>query len=196
MPISNMCAIKFAPIMGIAAKSALAHAEVAGYTVTNPNSTEDLARRIRLHALRMCKLGGGSHIGSVFSCADILAVLYGGILRLDPLQPHWLWPRSLHFEQRPRLRGTLRCAGRARLLPARPTRHALSKWLAALRARFPQSSRRRGIHLRIARAWPVRSRLRHGPALWRRPGAINRISVFALLSDGECDEADSVWEAK
>ena len=32
-----------------------------------------LARRIRAHALRMTNAGGGSHIGAIFSCADILA---------------------------------------------------------------------------------------------------------------------------
>jgi transketolase len=56
-----------------------------------PNAIEpsDLARRIRLHALRMTSLGGTSHIGSVFSMADILAVLYGCILKVDPKRPNW-----------------------------------------------------------------------------------------------------------
>jgi transketolase len=49
--------------------------------------TRTLARRIRIHALRMTSLGGGAHIGAIFSCADILAVLYGGILRVDPQAP-------------------------------------------------------------------------------------------------------------
>jgi transketolase len=37
----------------------------------------------------MTSEGGSSHIGSVFSMADILAVLYGGILRVDPSNPQW-----------------------------------------------------------------------------------------------------------
>src|SRR5579862_6677546 len=52
-----------------------------------PNGTHQLARCIRTYALRMTSLGGGSHIGSIFSCADILAVLYEGILRVDPTNP-------------------------------------------------------------------------------------------------------------
>jgi transketolase len=52
-----------------------------------PNGTHALARRVRTHALRMTSVGGGAHIGAVFSCADILAVLYGGILRVDPAAP-------------------------------------------------------------------------------------------------------------
>src|ERR1035438_6652672 len=49
--------------------------------------TRTLARRIRIHALRMTSLGGGAHIGAIFSCADILAVLYGGVLNVDPQAP-------------------------------------------------------------------------------------------------------------
>src|SRR5712691_12727795 len=30
-----------------------------------------------------------SHIGSCLSLADILAVLYGGVLRFDPKRPEW-----------------------------------------------------------------------------------------------------------
>ncbi len=49
----------------------------------------DLARRIRLHALRMTSVGGSSHIGSVFSMADILAVLYGHVLNYQSDEPRW-----------------------------------------------------------------------------------------------------------
>ena len=59
--------------------------------MSTPNTidTVELARRIRLHALRMTSLGGTSHIGSVFSMADLLAVLYGEVLRVDPVRPDW-----------------------------------------------------------------------------------------------------------
>src|SRR5687768_6686642 len=55
----------------------------------NAVDTVELARRVRLHALRMTNLGGTSHIGSVFSMADLLAVLYGRILRVDARRPGW-----------------------------------------------------------------------------------------------------------
>lgn len=48
-----------------------------------------LANKIRKHALRMTSLGGSSHIASVFSMADILAVLYGSVLSYKPEQPDW-----------------------------------------------------------------------------------------------------------
>lgn len=52
-----------------------------------PTCTRDLAKHIRTHALRMTSLGGGSHVGAIFSCADIIAVLYGGILNVNPAEP-------------------------------------------------------------------------------------------------------------
>jgi transketolase len=58
-------------------------------TVRNAIDSVELARRIRLHALRMTSLGGTSHIGSVFSMADVLAVLYAGVLQVDPKRPDW-----------------------------------------------------------------------------------------------------------
>lgn len=55
----------------------------------NLENVVSLSRRIRLHALRMTNLGGTSHIASVFSMADVLAVLYGNVLRIDPARPDW-----------------------------------------------------------------------------------------------------------
>lgn len=46
-----------------------------------------LARRLRSHSLRMISRAKTSHIGSCLSVADILAVLYGRILRVDPRRP-------------------------------------------------------------------------------------------------------------
>jgi transketolase len=37
----------------------------------------------------MTSSGGSSHVGSVFSMADILAVLYGRVLDVDPKRPDW-----------------------------------------------------------------------------------------------------------
>jgi transketolase len=172
MPISNMFAIKFAHIMDIP-----------------PNATEELARRIRLHALRMCKLGGGSHIGSVFSCADILAVLYGGLLRLDPPRPRW--------------------TSRDRFILSKG--HACAGLYAALAERgfFPldqldthyQNGSMLSGHAshKVPGVEVSTGSLGHGLSLaagMAYAGALSHSAhrVFALLSDGECDEG-SVWEA-
>src|SRR6478736_6536087 len=57
--------------------------------MTRPNLPEpkEFARRIRAHALRMVHAANASHIGGCLSMADILAVLYTRILRIDPANP-------------------------------------------------------------------------------------------------------------
>ena len=52
--------------------------------VTRP---EVLAWLIRRNGLEMARISRGSHIGSVFSVAEIIAVLYSGILRVNPADP-------------------------------------------------------------------------------------------------------------
>jgi transketolase len=59
------------------------------YNLTRGADARALAKRIRVHALRMTSTGNSSHIGAALSCADILAVLYSGILRVDPQNPRW-----------------------------------------------------------------------------------------------------------
>ncbi|HEX3677783.1 MAG TPA: transketolase, partial [Sphingomicrobium sp.] len=51
-------------------------------------STEELALRIRCRAVEMVTRAKASHIGSALSIADIIAVLYGRTLRLDPAAPN------------------------------------------------------------------------------------------------------------
>lgn len=52
-----------------------------------PLDTEVMASRIRRHAVEMTHRGKSSHVGSVLSMADIIAVLYGQVLRVDPENP-------------------------------------------------------------------------------------------------------------
>lgn len=47
-------------------------------------TTQELGRAIRAHALRIVYKTKASHIGSCLSVADILAVLYAQVLRIDP----------------------------------------------------------------------------------------------------------------
>src|SRR4051812_25014712 len=48
---------------------------------------EDLARRVRLSDLEMIGRARLGHIGGDFSAVDILATLYGAVLRIDPAYP-------------------------------------------------------------------------------------------------------------
>lgn len=47
------------------------------------------ARRIRADALWMAHLSNTGHVGGSLSCADIVAVLYFGIMRVRPEEPKW-----------------------------------------------------------------------------------------------------------
>jgi transketolase len=58
--------------------------------VPTPSPTPaELARRIRAQALRMVHRANASHIGGCLSIAELLAVLYGQVLRIDPTRPDW-----------------------------------------------------------------------------------------------------------
>jgi transketolase len=50
-------------------------------------NTKLLAKNMRLDITRMINKGGSAHIGTAFSCTDILAVLYGNIMTIDPKNP-------------------------------------------------------------------------------------------------------------
>ncbi len=48
-----------------------------------------LAAEIRLGILEGIKARGFGHVGGSLSVADVLAVLYGAVMRYDPLRPSW-----------------------------------------------------------------------------------------------------------
>jgi len=50
-------------------------------------TSEQLAWKIRRHGIEMTHLSGGSHIGSILSVADIIAVLYNDIAVIDSNNP-------------------------------------------------------------------------------------------------------------
>ena len=148
------------------------------------------ARDIREQSLLMISRAGASHIGSVFSCADILAVLFGAILRLRPDQPSW--PDRDRFV----LSKGHACAGLYAAL--------------ALREFFPMqrlegfyveggSLLGHATHKGVPGMEVSTGSLGHGLAMAvglsagsKRLGA--PWGTYVLLSDGECDEG-SIWEA-
>ncbi|MBU4211832.1 MAG: transketolase [Kiritimatiellae bacterium] len=54
-----------------------------------PVTYRDLARAIRCHCLQMTHRGKSGHVGSMLSMADLLAVLYTSVLKVDPANPKW-----------------------------------------------------------------------------------------------------------
>ena len=55
----------------------------------NSYNLEQLAFKIRKHAINMTNTGRSSHIGSILSIADILAVLYGSVMSYNVDKPKW-----------------------------------------------------------------------------------------------------------
>jgi transketolase len=59
------------------------------YRSTDDRQVKELARRLRGHVLRMTSAARSSHVGSSLSAADLIAVLYGSVLKVDPSRPQW-----------------------------------------------------------------------------------------------------------
>lgn len=154
------------------------------------SSTSDLAKRIRKHVVRMTNHAKASHVGSCLSLADILAVLYGAVLRVDPARPGW--------------------PDRDRLILSKG--HAAAAVYAALAERefFPREWLTRycddgsplpghithhnvpGVEVStgsLGHGLPIGCGFAVAAAADGRPSR-----VFVLMSDGECDEGSN-WEA-
>ena len=65
---------------------ALGHSAFGGQK-PDTSDPDVLAWLIRRNGLEMSHISRGSHIGSVFSVAEIIAVLYTGVLNVDPSDP-------------------------------------------------------------------------------------------------------------
>jgi transketolase len=151
--------------------------------------SKTLAKRIRIHTLRMTSLGGGSHIGAIFSCADILAVLYSGVLRVEPRNPK--------NPDRDRLVLSKGHAGGGlyAVLAERgffPVEKLLTHYQDGSDLSGHVSHKLPGIEVSTGS-------LGHGLSLSAGMAYAGHLSqgrqrYFCLLSDGECDEG-STWEA-
>lgn len=156
----------------------------------NTSSLEKLANKVRIATLNMIHNAGSSHIGSAFSIAELLAVLYGKTLRVAPEDPNW--------------------PGRDRFIMSKG--HACAALYAILSEMgfFPtdllDTFYKDGsilightTHNHIPGVEASTGSLGHGLSIscgialaGKRSNANYRI--FTLLSDGECNEG-STWEA-
>jgi transketolase len=131
-----------------------------------------------------------SHIGGCFSMADIVAVLYGGVMRFDPAKPNW--PERDRFIQSKGHAAAILYAALAE------TGFFPTDWLSTYSAdgsklgghvtghgvpgvEFSSGSLGHGLSVACGMALALRADKKFS-------------RVFALLSDGECDEG-SIWEA-
>ena len=53
------------------------------------NALARLSADIRIETLKALAEAGAGHLGGSMSIADVLAVLYGAVMRVKPEQPHW-----------------------------------------------------------------------------------------------------------
>jgi transketolase len=157
---------------------------------SSPQSSAALARQVRLNVLHMTSRGNSSHVGSGFSCADIIAVLYADILKVRPLEPDWI--------------------GRDRFVLSKGHAGAVVYAVLALRGFFPlewleqhyqNGSRLSGhvSHKGIPGVEMSTGSLGHGLSVAAGMAYGARLNggdwlTYCLLSDGECDEG-STWEA-
>lgn len=152
--------------------------------------SEQLSWLIRRHAVEMTHRSGGSHIGAVMSVADIVAVLYGGVLRFDPANPRW--------EQRDRFILSKGHAGAAIYAALAESGFFPPE---ELKTHYANGSRLSGhVSHKLPGVDYSTGSLGHGLSAGvgmayaaKKSGRTDH-RVFVVLGDGECDEG-AVWEA-
>lgn len=152
-------------------------------------TSEQLAWKIRRHGIEMTHLSGGSHIGSILSVADIIAVLYADIMKYDAKNPNW--------KERDRFILSKGHAGAAIYAALAETGFFE---LDELKTHYANGSRLSG---HVSHYLPgvdfSTGSLGHGlsagagMALAAKKDKKDH-KVYVVLGDGECDEG-SVWEA-
>lgn len=151
--------------------------------------SRELAYKIRRHALEMTNLGGTSHIGSIFSMADIVAVLYADVLRYDPRNPRMPERDRLLLSKGHAGAGIYAALAESGFFPveelkthcqngSRLSGHVSHKGVPGVEA----STGSLGQGLPMAMGMAMAAKLNH-----------QAHRVFCIIGDGECDEG-AVWE--
>ena len=157
--------------------------------VSDTSAVSELARKIRVQVLRMTHKAKASHVGTSLSIADILAVLYGSVLQIQPTEPE--------SPDRDRLIVSKGHSAAAVYAVLAETGFYPRTWLDT----YCQDGSRLAGH--VTRGVPgveaSTGSLGHGLAIGcgmalgaKRDQNSNR--VFVLMSDGECDEGSN-WES-
>lgn len=163
---------------------------IQNFPITDTEALRGLARRLRIDIVRMTARAKSSHVGGGLSMAEILAVLYGAILRVDPDRPDWTARDRFVLSKGHACAGLYAALGERGFLTA-----------ADLETFYADGSRLSGhaTHTGVPGVECSTGSLGHGlpiacgMALAGRH-ATTPFRVFALLSDGECDEGSN-WEA-
>lgn len=153
-------------------------------------NSRDLAAKIRLDALIMTNKGNSSHIASVLSIADILGVLYGGGMKINPQNPKWSERDRFILSKGHAGAGVYAALAESGFFP---TEKLLSHYQNGSTLSGHVSHKGNpGVEFSTGS-------LGHGLSVATGMAlALKRKScgarVFCLMSDGECDEG-SIWEA-
>ena len=165
------------------------HAAFGGAPIDTGNPRV-LAWLIRRHGLEMTHLSRGSHIGAIFSLAEIMATLYTGVLNVNPADPA--------MPERDRLILSKGHAGAA-VYAALAERGFFT--VEELKTHYANGSRLSGhvSHKGVPGVEFSTGSLGHGlpAAAGMALGAKKDHApwrVYCVLGDGECDEG-AVWEA-
>jgi len=158
--------------------------------MTNFEDIKQLALKIRKNAVNMTSAGGSSHIGSILSIADILAVLYGSVMNYKADEPKWKGRDRFILSKGHAGAGVYAALAESGFMPVEKLRthyqdgsdlsgHVSHKGIPGVE--FSTGSLGHGL--------PVAT----GMALAAK---INRDkhNIYVLMSDGECDEGSN-WEA-
>lgn len=152
-------------------------------------TSKELAWRIRRDAIEMVHISNSSHIGSVLSIVDIVAVLYNNIMKFYPNNPR--------NDNRDRFILSKGHAGIA-IYSALAELGFFS--VKELKTYYSNGSRLSGhvSHKNVPGIELSTGSLGHGVCVATgiaKAGLINKKSyrVFTIIGDGECDEG-SVWE--
>lgn len=152
--------------------------------------SEELAKNIRVNTLNMTKNGKSSHIGAIFSCVDIIAVLYANILKYRANETQW------YFRDRFILSKGHAGAG---VYAALAEVGFFKKEI--LLSHYLNGSKLSGhvSHVGVPGVEMSTGSLGHGLSVGAGMALAQKIDciksrVFVLMGDGECNEG-SVWEA-
>lgn len=152
--------------------------------------TADLALNIRRHAVRMTHLGKSAHVASILSVADILAVLYGKVLHVDPGEPRAIRRDRFILSKGHAGAGVYAVLAETGFFPVDDLRNHCANG-----GNLPGHVSHKGIPgVEISTG-----SLGHGLSIGAGMAYTamldgRRHRVYVLLSDGECDEG-STWEA-
>ena len=148
-----------------------------------------LAAKIRRHSVVMTHNARASHVGTSLSMVELLAVLYGKVLRVDPRQPDW--PERDRFV----LSKGHGCAAYYAVLAE--VGFFPLEWLDTF---YQNGSRLAGhaTHTHVPGIEISTGSLGHGLSVATGMALAGKRDaqpwrVFCLLSDGECDEGSN-WE--